>query len=329
VDAFALELAIDRALARLEAALSAHTRAWAETGVAPPPPRELIEPDTRRVLERGAGEPRVRAYLIACRLAAIEADERVARVRAMAPSWSGLIALTAARAQAVASPLRAYYEDAIGAPGRAYDAIAAPAEVPADVGDFRAAIGLPAIDVERVARVGELVARAHAVDLRGLRGLRVDVGGEARTFVIDPGRDVRVRVRGGDSVARWMEALHELGHALVGLRPGPRPPRAHDEGAAAWIARAMERADEVERLLGVAPAIAARAAAAARAGRLRQVAQRAHLAAYEAALLDGEAPPPPVPGRVLAVPPPALWLDPGAQLAYAAADAIADTPVRV
>jgi len=314
VEDLALELALDRTIARLEAAIAAHTRAWAGRGVAPPLPAALVDPEARRVLERAAGEARARPYLAACRLAAIECDGRVARVRAGAPSWDDLIALTEARAAAAAPrDLHALVRDALGVIG----AIDAPGAVPAAPAAFRASVGLPAIDAAAVTRV----AAALGIDVRALR---VEIRDEARCFVVEPGRDVRVVVRGGDAPVRWSEALHELGHALIGLRSGPRPTRTEDEALAARIARRLEQPAFVRENFGLGDDAAVRVAAIARAGRSRQVAQRRHLADFEARLLAGARPAPPVPGRSLAHPPASLWLDPGAQLAYAAADRIAD-----
>jgi len=303
---------LELAIARVEAELAAHTRAWAEQGTPPPIAPSLADARVRAIFER-SDDPRATAYRAMCRIAAVEADARVIVARAAAPSWDGLRALTSARAAAARGALAAIVREAAGVRDRFEGAA-----VPPSVAGYRDDV-MPAIDPRSLARIANVLGELHGVAIdRG--AARFAIGAEARTFVVEPGRDVRVVVRGGASLARWSEALHEVGHALVGLASASRPSRADDEGTATWIARHVERAAFVRDVIGADPALAA----IARAARARQVAQRAQLAAFEDALLDGRGPSVPEVGVTLARPTPALWRDPGAQLAYAQADRIAD-----
>src|SRR5262249_44380677 len=104
-DDLALELALDRTIARVDAAVAAHGRAWAEGGrPATARAASMTDVAVRGVLARAAARPglaaRATPYLAACRLAAVEDDAAVAAARAVAPTWEGLTALTAARAAA-------------------------------------------------------------------------------------------------------------------------------------------------------------------------------------------------------------------------------------
>ncbi len=108
---------------------------------------------------------------------------------------------------------------------------------------------------------------------------------------------------GGTSVRAWSLAMHELGHALVGLGHGAVP-RVVDEAAAMATQR------------WPAPVFAAQHVAIAAAAQAAQVELAAWLAVVEAALYDGDSFAPPA----CAVPS-VLLHDPGAQAAYGAAAA--------
>ncbi len=162
------------------------------------------------------------------------------------------------------------------------------------------------------------------------RAVRFTAAATGRTFVIAPGRELVVAVPAATSVIGWQVALHELGHALVGLRGGPRPPRAVDEGIAQWAARHLEVPAWTAAALAIDPAHAARIAAIAAVARRRQRAQHRLLGACEVACCAGRDPgaawralataagwPE---GAARALPPALLWDDPGAAQAYAEAD---------
>jgi hypothetical protein len=127
----------------------------------------------------------------------------------------------------------------------------------------------------------------------------------ARTFIVEPGREVIVAVpRALASPAERFAALHELGHAVAALLAPAPLPRAFDEAAAAWIARRMESPSH--------PWWSPDAAAAR--------ARRGQLARALAAIERGTARDP---SALAPAPPWALWHDPYAQAAYLAAEAIA------
>jgi hypothetical protein len=105
--------------------------------------------------------------------------------------------------------------------------------------------------------------------------------------------------------AERFTVLHELGHVLAALALSAGVPRIVDEAAAAYVARAIEREGD--------PWFSPVAAEArARRGALARVLDRSERAFP--ATLD----------RPAERPPWALWHDPGAQAAYAGAEAIAD-----
>jgi hypothetical protein len=326
MDPLALELELDRVIARLEAAIAEHTAAWAATGVAPPGPAGLASAGARAVLGHaigggGALAARARPYLEACRRAAVEADPDVARQRAEDPTWAGLGPLAEARA-AAAWRIGWWPQD----DDAAADDVAAP--VPPRAPAFHQPGDLAPVSIAALGRALDALAAIHGGDPARVR---LRLGDAARCFVVAPGRDVRITVRPGATPARWAEALHELGHALLALRPGPRPARAADEGAAAFVARHLERPAFSADVLGLAPGPAEALARVAAAARDRQVGQRRVLAALDGRGGDADrrrcelaaaAAWPELAGR--ARPPVALWHDPGAHRAYRDADPIAD-----
>jgi hypothetical protein len=131
-----------------------------------------------------------------------------------------------------------------------------------------------------------------------------------RTFVVQPHGEVVVAVPADLATpAARFAVLHELGHVLAAFALSAGIPRIVDEAAAAYIARAIERESE--------PWFSAAAAAArVRRGALARVLDR-----VERALPAITEPP-------AERPPWALWHDPGAQAAYAGAEAMADAIER-
>jgi hypothetical protein len=103
--------------------------------------------------------------------------------------------------------------------------------------------------------------------------------------------------------------LHELGHAACALALPAGAPRVVDEAAAARVARLVEPGSWLPAPWPSELAVAARA---------RRLAITRVLDAIERAL-------PALPSDLPAERPPrALWLDPGAQAAYVAAETLAD-----
>jgi hypothetical protein len=143
-----------------------------------------------------------------------------------------------------------------------------------------------------------------------------------RCFIVAPGQDVRIRVwhrPNASAIGALRVLLHELGHAFHTLDWRDRlgaPSRARDEGTAAWYASHLERADWIERILGLTPSDATALAASEVAARARRRARLASDAAAERAFYLSSGPPPWQ--SALA------WTDPGASSAYAAAEPIRD-----
>ena len=146
---------------------------------------------------------------------------------------------------------------------------------------------------------------------------RADAPVPGRTFVIAPGRDVRVRVweRPAALPEGTLRAkLHELGHAFHACVDTGHPARAIEEGVAAWFAAQMEQPAFVREVLRLPDADAI-----AEAERATRAARRARLeaaAAAERAFYTEGGPPP---WRE-----PLAWTDPGASAVYAAAESVRD-----
>jgi len=306
-----LELALDRAWAELAAELPAHVRAFARAHAAgasaPPAPAAARQAAlAQQALAYPALAARGLALLRLAVPAVVEGEPAVARARAQEPSWPALAALAAARASASRSRLGAGFLALMhalhGAPaGGATDAAAPapsePLEPPEGWQAPERAIG-PA-EIDAVWR--ELARRCGAA---GRLALVPSERARPRAFVVEPGREVIAVVPARvETAAARFAVLHELGHALAGLLAPEALPRAVDEAAAAYAARAME---------SPAHPWHSPLAAAARA-------RRTALAAALDAIERGAASPP-----AGTRPPWALWHDPGAQAAYVRAEQLAD-----
>ena len=181
---------------------------------------------------------------------------------------------------------------------------------PLDQGEaaFEAALGEPARLV-RVLGLDPSIVRVEVIE--------GDAPEPGRTFVVEPGRDVRVRVwRRPETTARGTlrVLLHELGHARVAAASGALAPpsRAHDEGVAAWAASLLER----EAFLAEVLAAPVEVAGVERAARARRRARLAGIARAEHDWYRGSGP---SPWRE-----PLAWTDVGGAASYAAAEAIRD-----
>ncbi|MBA3499840.1 MAG: hypothetical protein M4D80_04285 [Myxococcota bacterium] len=288
-DLLEAELALDHLEAGLAAELPAHMRAFAAAHAAgtPLPPAPAA---TRRIatVQNALAHPLLadRALVLARLMIpiAIEEDRRVLVARGADRTWDGLAALTAARDAVARERFGRGFIDLMhhlhGASTRAVR-IAWPAPV----------------DGWHDPRVDELdwdaLARCHGA--RGAMQLvRADV--TARTFIVEPQREVIVVAPAVQTPAARFAVLHEFGHALAGLLAPAGIPRVVDEAAASYIARTDE------------DALATRA-------RKRRLALAQALDAIERGLSQE---------RPTEFPPWALWHDPGAQAAYVEAEAIAD-----
>jgi hypothetical protein len=311
-----LVLALDRAWGELAAELPAHVRAFARAHAAgaPVPPAPAAAGQgalARRALAYPALAARGLALLRLAVPVAVEGEPAVARARAGEPRWSALAALAAARDAASRARFgRGFLElvhalhgapAAAAAPSAEGRAAAAPVPVPtASLEEWRArsrVIGPAEIDA-----IWRDLARRHGA--AGRLELVPSGAARPRAFVVEPGREVIavVPARVETSAARFA-VLHELGHALAGLIAPEAVPRAVDEAAASYAARAME-----------APGHPWHSPLAAEAR-----ARRTALAAMLDEVERGAASPP-----AGVKPPWALWHDPGAQASYVRAEQIAD-----
>jgi hypothetical protein len=309
----ALELALDRIEAVLAAELPAHVLAFARAHAAgrppPPAPAILVEPATVAAALAAKDAPRGRRLYRQCALAAIEhAVTREPGVSRVTPSYGGSgFAVAGALPReggwpALVALARARDEVAHRRFGRSFLAVAHDVyEVPAVVA--------AAPSIGRLAPVP-----APPITPRSVADLWRRLGGDqpppeivlsaarSRAFRVRPGHVVVV-IRAEPTVAAWSAAAHELGHALA-----PEDlARTADEAFAIATARRLE---------AVFPALAADLAAL----HARQHAIAAELAAVEAALYAGA---PVDDARPAAW---ALFHDPGAQAAYAAAHACVTMP---
>jgi hypothetical protein len=284
-DLLEAELALDHLEAALASELPSHMRAFAAAYAAraplPPPP-----PATRGIaaVQNALAHPLLadRALALARLMfpLAIEDDRRVVAARSAEPTWDALAALTAARDAASRERF-----------GRGF----------LDVMHRLFGVTVPVADVAWPAPVeGWRDGTARAVDWHALgvpgamRVLHADV--HARTFVVEPQREVIVVAPEVHTPAARFAVLHEYGHAIAALIARAGLPRVVDEAVAALVARTGE------------DALAARA----RARRL-QLAKALDAIERGASML-----------RPTEFPPWALWHDPGAQAAYVEAEAIAD-----
>ena len=209
--------------------------------------------------------------------------------------------------------------DAEAAASRGHDAVARGGDLPpATPGWVEPAGALPpavpgwfepdgvAVDDRAIARAWDELRARHGVG--GAVRFERAAGARPRAFVVDPRREVVIAIPPRVvTPAERFAVLHELGHAVAAFaRPGGLP-RVVDEAAAAYVARAVERATDPWH---------SPVAGAARARRrvLAQVLDR-----IERALPELPGPP-----EISERPPWALWHDPGAQAAYVAAESLAD-----
>jgi hypothetical protein len=306
------ELALDRVAGELARELPAHVRGFARAYAAgqptPPAPAITHRPATlatvRQALVHSELADRALALLRVVAPIGLEGDPRVAAARAAPRTWPGYAALVAARDAVTRDRLGQPHLAVVHALHGVAEAPPASAAIPAPVAGWITGAGpSPSGEIEDT---WHALAAAH-----GARGTCTIVRAAVRprAFVIEPGREVTIVVpRELVAPAARFAALHELGHALGALiRAEPAGlPRVVDEAVAAYVARLLE----IETPL--APGWASPLAARARSRRLA-------LARALGAIEHGGAPP-----DELERPPWALWHDPGAQAAYAAAEAIAD-----
>jgi hypothetical protein len=314
--------------ARIAGELAASARAlWAETGRDPfarlPPPPALLDDGIRATLARLRalpGDDGLRATTLHrhCLAAAAFAHERIPA--SIARTEAAFVALAAQR-RAVAARLG--FANAWALFEEVHGIAAAPPDADESVDrDVDAAMADPA-------RVLALVADALGIDAAPVTSIVVetrDAPTAGRTFVIEPGRDIRVRIwRRPSSTPRGVlrVLLHELGHALFAaswrdLPAGLAAPssRAIDEGVAAWVASLLEREAFAATLgLPAGIAVAERESRAARRARL-VAAAGAERTFYEGAVSPH--------GGATPWKDALAWTDPGASAAYARAEEIRD-----
>lgn len=326
----AIEVRIDRIEAELAAELPPHLRAFARAhahGFPAPPAPEVLRRATTLATARAALVHPVLADrgLALLRLAApvaIEADPAVTVARLAAPTWAALSTLAAARDAAAAAQfgrgaidvMHRLHGSAVelaslpvagaSAAGSAGE-VAGPAPLPPAVPGWFEPDGVE-VDDRAIARAWDELRGRHGVD--GAVRFERAAGARPRAFVVEPRREVVIAIPPRVATpAERFAVLHELGHAVAAFaRPGGLP-RVVDEAAAAYVARAIERATDPWH---------SPAAGAARARRrlLAQVLDR-----IERALPELHRRP-----EISERPPWALWHDPGAQAAYVAAESLAD-----
>jgi hypothetical protein len=316
-DVLEVEMALDRVEGEVRTELPAHVRAFARAHAdgrpAPAAPFVLRRESTLATARAACGHELVAERGLALlRLAAplaIEGDPAVAWARAQPRTWANLALLTAARDTVARSRFGC---TAVELLHRLHGVDAVAAAEPAEPGPQLAGWQERDADVEHAA----IVDLWHALAARfGVTGhVRVDravagVAVQPRTFVVEPGLEVVVVVphEVATPAARFA-VLHELGHAAAALASLVGVPRALDEAVASYVARIAEPpswlpARWTSELL--------------RAARRRRIAIAASLDWAERALPARQAP-------VGAVPPWALWHDPGAQASYLAAEVIAE-----
>jgi hypothetical protein len=341
-----IEARLDRIEAELAAELPPHLRAFARAHArgqpAPPAPDALQRPATlgtaRAALVHPVLADRGLALLRLAAPVAIEADPAVAAARSAPPTWAGLSALAAARDAAATArfgrraidvlhrlhgsavdlaSLAGVHPGAASAQDRsAADAVrlvagntgAAPGEtlgLPPAVPAWFEPDGV-AVDEHAILRAWDQLRACHGVD-GALRYERV-VGARPRAFVVEPGREVVLAIPAHVTTpAARFAVLHELGHAVAALARPAGLPRVVDEAAAAYVARAIERDTDS----WYSPAAYA-------------VRVRRRLLAQMLDCIERALPAPPPSPAVSERPPWALWHDPGAQAAYAAAESLAD-----
>jgi hypothetical protein len=316
-DMLAVEMALDVLEGEIAAELPAHVRAFARAHangrLAPAAPLVLGRKSTlataraacthELVSDRGLALLRLAAPL------AIENDPAVAVARAQPRTWSHLAALAEARDSAARMRFGCR---AIELLHRLHGVDVVADVEPAKPGPQVAGWHERDADVEQAEISGLWYALAAHFGVTGdVRVERAAAGAavQPRTFVVDPGLEAVVVVphEVATPAARFA-VLHELGHAIAALALRAALPRVLDEAAASYVARLAEPPSWLPQRW---------ADALLPAARHRRTAIAASLDWVERALPTLCAP-------VSAMPPWALWHDPGAQAAYLAAEAIAD-----
>ncbi len=315
-DLVAVELALDHIEGELANELPPHMRAFARAyargGSLPPAPGVLCRATTLEIARTALAHPlladRGLALIRLVAPLAIESDPGVTAARTAEPTWDALAALAAAR-DAVAAALfgRRALDVMHGLHGSTGDPGSPPA-LPPPVAAWSTPDG-PALDVHAISHAWDAVRGRHGID--GAVRFERSESARPRTFVVQPRGEVVVVIPAQVTTpAERFTILHELGHVLAALALPAGIPRILDEAAAAYLARAIEREDDTLWYSAAAGPARARRAALARV-----------LDHIERAL-------PAVVDRPAALPPWALWHDPGAQAAYVAAEALADAIER-
>jgi len=311
-----VELRLDRIEVEIASELPPHMRAFARAyarGTALPPAPEVLHraltlATARAALAHPILADRGLALLRLVAPLAIECDAAVMAALAEPSSWEALSALAAARDAASIARFGRRAIEVLHALHGVSASISAPASgLPPPVAGWSEPDGV-VLDVPAISHAWDAIRARHGVD--GAVRFERSAGARPRTFVVQPHGEVVVVVPADlTTPAARFAVLHELGHVLAAFALSAGIPRVVDEAAAAYLARAIER--ESEPWFHPAAA-AARARRAALAGVLDRV---------ERAL-------PAIAERPAERPPWALWHDPGAQAAYAAAEAMADAIER-
>lgn len=314
-DLVSVEHRLDYIEAEIASELPPHmrtfARAYARGTALPPAPDVLHRVTTLAAARLALAHPlladRGLALLRLVVPLAIEGDAGVTAALAAAPTWESLAALTAARDAAARARFGHRALDVLHELHGARAAEGPAPALPPRVAGWSEPDGIT-VDVQAVSHAWDAIRARHGVD-GAVRFERSDTA-RPRTFVVQPHGEVVVVIPAQITTpAERFTVLHELGHVLAALALSAGIPRIVDEAAAAYVARAIERAGE--------PWFSPVAAAArVRRGALARVLDR-----VERAL-------PAIAERPAERPPWALWHDPGAQAAYAAAEAIADAIER-
>jgi hypothetical protein len=324
-----VELRLDRIEAELANDLPPHLRAFARAYARgtelPPAPDVLHRAATLAIARAALAHPiladRGLALLRLVVPIALEADPAVTAARAAQPTWDALAALARARqAAATARFGHGAIELLHRLHGTTRDTVDAnlvatpPPPLPLPIAGWAEPDGV-ALDNAAISQAWDAIRARHGVS-GAVRFERTE-SARPRTFVIQPRGEVVVVIPAqiATPADRFM-VLHELGHVLAALAMPAGIPRVVDEAAAAYLARAIERAGDAESAWYSAAAGPARL----RRGILARVLD--HIERHIAQM------PPAITDRLAERPPWALWHDPGAQAAYVAAEAIADAIER-
>jgi hypothetical protein len=301
MDSFAIELALDRIEAALAAELPAHVRAFAAAyaagAPAPPAPPVLSDAATLAAAERALADPahaaRGRRLWRQCALLAV-----ANAVPARQGGWPALEAL--ARDREAAAQRRF---------GRGFLALAHDVfEVGAVELAPREMARVPPIGAPPLTRDALLAAWRELTALPPPTIVVADV--HARAFAVAPGEAIVV-VRADATVTAWSQALHELGHAWVAIA-GLDLPRTLDEAVAIAASLTLERSQPAAARVHARHETIAHALAGTEQA---LYAESFSIGNREPGMGNREF----LPARAEAVPPWALWHDPGAQAAYVAA----------